>query len=199
MFPSHDPNQQLLPRSTLLALEGDVDRHPLWSILSPFQKILLWIAFNFSGERAFKQKQLWIYGPPSVGKTTLCNTLCKYYNPYIIPLSTNGYWNGYIDNHFDFAFGDDCYSNYSITEWNRFVQGGRTVLNPKLGVPVTKTQNLPVIITSNLAIDAIYTRAPPVAVNALRIRFIEIEVKEFIDFSSVLDIYATKRNADLDS
>jgi len=146
-------------------------------------KLSAWINKNFQEERVHKQKQLYLYGPPNVGKTTLINELAKYFKPYQIPTDSSYY--GGFDNSIQFAFIDEWAGQKELHFMNSFLEGTRMSLNIKYDDPFVKTKNIPVIICSNIPPEQSYHKlweneTTKVRVQAFLERLEIIEAKEDI-------------------
>jgi len=85
--------------------------------------IVDWLAGNLFKERAFKQKQLWIYGPPNTLKTSLLIALMKFCRAYMVPMEED-FYDSYEDDAYDIIVFDEYKSHKTIQFLNRYIQGG---------------------------------------------------------------------------
>lgn len=137
-------------------------------------KLNQWLAKNvLCDDRPFKQEQLYLHGPPNVGKTSLVNTLSQFLSVYFVP-NDEDFYDGFIDGKYDLAVIDEFKAQKKITWMNTFLQGGPTPLRQK-GSQYLKLQNIPVIILSNHSLDEAYNHSSGVALEALHSRLMEIE------------------------
>jgi len=116
--------------------------------------IAQWINTNFDTQRRHKQKQLYLWGPPNIGKTSLVMELLKYFKGYQIPTETS-FYNGF-DDSYEFAWIDEFAGHKELHFMNSFLEGAPMQLNIKGMDPVTKTKNIPVIILSNIPPEQAY-------------------------------------------
>lgn len=150
------------------------------------QLIWEWLNANIKKPREFKQKQLYIYGPPNLGKTSLILYLEKYLSVYQIPTDED-FYDFYNDEDYDLAIIDEFKGNKKIQWLNQWLQGSTMPLRKK-GSQAMKTKNIPVIILSNFTLEECY---PKVAehnmdrLNLLRIRLEEVHVNSFIEVPSL--------------
>lgn len=152
--------------------------------LSPAEALVLdWLRSNVQvpyQERPFKQQQLWIAGPPGVGKTTLINNLEPFLAIYLPPQQEK-WFTGYSDNY-DLVVLDEFHGSAHVTPQflNMFVQGGHISVAQKSGLPMPKKKNLPVMVLSNFTISGAFPKAPPILLAALRARFLEVWTDDFL-------------------
>ncbi|AXH76674.1 MAG: Rep catalytic domain protein [Cressdnaviricota sp.] len=126
--------------------------------LSPMEKdILKWIISNLYLKRKFKQQQLWLYGPPSTGKTSLLDLLNRYFHVYTSPDED---WDcNYKNETYDLIRFDDFSAGRTIGYFKRLTQGGNMALRRKGLCSYIKTDNPAVIVTSNPHPADIYCNA----------------------------------------
>ncbi len=151
---------------------------------TPHQLIVDWLNENVSQTRDFKQKQLFVYGPPDKGKTSLIMELEKSLNIYHMSQFEDWY-DSFFNGRYDLVVLDEFRGGKSIQFLNMWMQGGVFCIKKK-GSQYVKRDNLPMIILSNLSLDDCYAKALErysVCLDALRARLLEIEVNEFIDIS----------------
>lgn len=114
------------------------------------QEIASWLNLNLRNQRAHRQKQLWICAPPGMGKTSLIMMLEKAYDlsVYYWP-KEEVWWDAYSDGAYDLIVLDEFHSQKTITQLNPILSGDPTPLSRRCSAPLTKRDNLPVIILSN--------------------------------------------------
>lgn len=110
-------------------------------------RIATWLNQNIRTTREFKQPQLWIFGPPNTGKTTLLNGLRQRLNIFDVPIDED-FYDEFYDNMYDLAVIDEFKGQKKIQWLNRFLDGSHMTIRVK-GSQRLKTQNIPVIICSN--------------------------------------------------
>lgn len=142
--------------------------------LAPCQRRLNdWLEKNLQSDREFKQKQLYLWGPPGIGKTTLALELAEYFMIYYPPMDED-FYDSYADETTDLVILDEFKAQKRITFLNQFLQGAPMTLRRK-GSQVMKRKNVPVMIFSNFSLEQCYTHAPQVAIDALKERLEIIE------------------------
>lgn len=114
------------------------------------QEIASWLNLNLRNPRAHRQKQLWICAPPGMGKTSLIMMLEKAYglSVYYWP-KEEVWWDAYSDGAYDVIVLDEFHSQKTITQLNPILSGDPVPLSRRCSAPLTKRDNLPVIILSN--------------------------------------------------
>lgn len=131
-----------------------------------------WLSDNLQTDRSFKQKQLFLYGPPGIGKSSLALKLSEYFLTYYPPMDEE-FYDGYHDGC-DLIIFDEFKAQKRITFLNQFLQGAPMTLRIK-GAQVMKRKNHPVMIFSNFSLEQCYTHAPQVAIDSLKERLEVIE------------------------
>lgn len=127
-------------------------------------EIASWLKANLREKRAHRQKQLWICAPPGMGKTSLIMMieaafdLSVYYWP-----KEEVWWDAYSDGAYDLIVLDEFHSQKTITQLNPILSGDPTPLSRRCSAPLTKRDNLPVIIMSNYSPEECFSK---VAANA---------------------------------
>lgn len=144
--------------------------------------IVDWLAGNLFKERPFKEKQLWIYGPPNTLKTSLLIALMKFCRAYMVPMEEE-FYDSYEDDAYDVIVFDEYKSHKTIQFLNRFIQGGLPMSLRVKGGQINKRKNLPVIFCSNYAIADCYKSE--IGVSALKERINEVFVPEPIDLDAI--------------
>lgn len=136
--------------------------------------------------RPFKQEQLYIYGPPGMGKTSLVDVLSQYCSIYHVPIDEE-FYDDYNDDY-DLAIIDEFKGQKTIQWLNLFLAGGTMNMRRKGVKPFLKHKNIPVIILSNFSVDEVYHKVAEIRRNSLKCRLFEVQVEEFIDvnFSKLL-------------
>lgn len=166
-------NKSLKKRKTWLPLNK-----PL-GIGSDHATIIDWINNNLHKERQFKQKQLYIWGEPNMGKTTMIRYIEQFSKVYYIP--KEDFYDLYNDDY-DLAVMDEFCGNKSITFWNEWLQGSTMPLRIK-GSQGIKRKNIPTIILSNLPLEDCYSNANPMRLEAMKERLTIVQILTFIDLN----------------
>ena len=141
--------------------------------------IFSWLNKNFLEPRTHKQPQLWLWGPPGVGKTPICMEMEKYFRPFHLN-KTSKFYDGYSDDTCDFVVIDEYKAQKCITELNQFLEGVTMNLEIK-GAFVVKTKssgNKPVIILSNFSPRECYKNTTEAAIAPLLARITEVYIPE---------------------
>jgi len=157
------------------------------------QPVKDWYELNlFEENRKFKQTQLWLWGPPSVGKTTFVRHLDRLCRLVLAPTSED-YWCHYTDEC-DLVVFDEFKGQKTISFMNSFVQGWKCPLKRKTIGSYMKQKNVPVIVLSNHSIQDCYRAAVelnPRAVESLEARFLEVYWPLYCDLRPILDYHTT--------
>lgn len=134
--------------------------------LSPYDTatstaISQWMTMNLRKKRAFKQSQLWIHGPPSIGKTSTILWMEKEFNLsiYWMP-AMESFYDEYADDAYDLVVLDEFKGTKSIQELNLWLQGSPMSVRVKGGQRM-KRQNLPIVILSNFSPAEAYSKCSP--------------------------------------
>lgn len=147
-------------------------------------EIIDWLECNLPPAiRPMKQKQLWIWGPTSMGKTTLRETLSLYFKPYNVCIEEGKWWSGFEEDA-QIAFFEEFNGYKSITQLKCFLDGS-TMSIPIKGeqIPLIKKKNLPCIIMSNEHPDDVFSQnliKHPGSLDPLYERLTIVEAKHFI-------------------
>ncbi len=129
---------------------------PLDRLSGPSILIARWLNDNLGKPRAFKQPQLYIYGPVGCGKTHLMNQLDKLISMYQIP-SSEDWDDGYEDGVFSLAYLDEFKRTKTRSYILQWLQGSPMTLKKKGLPPYVKKQNIPTIFLSNFSLLDLYS------------------------------------------
>ena len=132
------------------------------------EELVDWLNTNIGvKDRPFKQRQLWLCGPPGIGKTTFVMWLEKYCRTYFVPLEES-FYDEYFDERVDLCVFDEYKAHKTITFMNSFLQGMCPIR--KKGTQYMKRSNPPCIITSNFSPEECYKKSDDMSLRALRER-----------------------------
>ena len=135
-------------------------------------------------QRQFRAKQLWIHGPPMMGKSLLISKLSEFFRVYVIP--NEDFYDTWYDFQYDVAVYDEFYKQKSVQFFNRWLDGQIMQIRKK-GSQSMKFHRVPTIICSNFAPqDAFASRLSQVEREALLSRLIVVEASAFIDIDFVV-------------
>jgi hypothetical protein len=133
--------------------------------------------------RAFKQKQLYITGPPNHNKTSFCMFLDKRLRIYWC--SHDDYFDGYDDDKFDLIVMDEfILKDRQQNRVNSFIDGSPANLVVRYG-NILKKKNLPVILLSNYTVDLQYGRKETQKAQ-MEARVHEVILLEPIDLNNII-------------
>ncbi len=130
-----------------------------------------WLRDNIKVDRPFKAKQLYLWGPPGIGKTSMVLDLMKYLSVFMVPMDEEFY--DFYSDELELCVLDEFKAHKRITWLNAFLQGGPMPLRIK-GGQLMKLKNLPTIILSNYSLEECYNHSTPLALSSLRERLCEI-------------------------
>lgn len=149
---------------------------------TPCQKVVEWLEKNLNQPRRFKQKQLYIHGPPNTGKTTLLEKLRHHYRVFEMPADDKRF-NDWEDGAYDIAVMDEFKGQLPITFLNKFLDGQTMKLAALYSVGIQKKQNIPMIICSNFTVENAYHNSSHEALHPLQIRLeiVELEPEHILD------------------
>lgn len=138
-----------------------------------------WLNENIKQRRKFKGKQLYVWGPPNTGKTTMVNQLNKRLSVYFVPRDED-FYDGYRDAAYDLAVLDE-FTHTKTMQWlNQFLDGQTMTLRIK-GGQVVKKDNIPVIILSNYPPEVNYSKLfDSGKLTPLLERLLVVEVSSFV-------------------
>jgi len=153
---------------------------PIRSDLSPQDsRILTWLGMNLHcpTPRPIRSKQLFIHGPPMMGKTTLFQLLCRRFRTYF-PRTDGSYFDGLTNDH-ELIIFDDFRCNVRLGVMNMLLDG-QIMRLPCRYRDFEKTVNIPVIVATNMVPDCCYSNVDRLSQDAFLSRFKIVEVTEFI-------------------
>jgi len=145
-------------------------------------RIVGWLNQNLPpATREHKQKQLWLHGPPNVGKSRLQSQISKYLNALIVA-NESQWWSG-MNQHKEIIFFDEFTGYKCLTDMKRLLDGSEFPMPIKGELPFIKleSQNIPIIICSNSSPEQVYHNVKeerPIEFNGLMERILVIEVTQ---------------------
>jgi len=159
----------------------------LTGMSSQNKRIALWLNNNLFKQRVFKQKQLYIYGPRNMGKSSLIIALKNYAMVYSMP-ALEAFYDLYNEDFHDLIVLDEFRAQKTIQELNSWLDGSEMPLRKK-GSQGLKKKNLPMIILSNYSLEECYSKTSEKEresgntdrLDTLRCRLDIVEVGEFIN------------------
>lgn len=158
-----------------------LDRLTFCVSMSP-ERILIaeWITKNLSHPpptgRDFRTKQLFVWGPTEIGKTSMCLHLSKFFKVYWAAYSGE-FLDGYSDE-FELVVFDEFRGQKTITWLNVFLQGSPVVINIKHGF-VMKKKNIPCIFLSNLPPHQVYKNVEESLLEAFISRLLIVNLHQY--------------------
>lgn len=157
-----------IPEGDIMDMDSEADK-----------EISTWLNLNIRKPRDLRQEQLYIYGPPQMGKTSLIEHLSKYLNIYHVPRDED-FYDGYEDGVYDLCVMDEFKHSKTMQWLNAFLDGQVVTLRQK-GKQLVKKDRLPVIVLSNYTLEQNYKKLFELGhLGPLVTRFKVVEVKEFI-------------------
>jgi hypothetical protein len=124
------------------------------------ERLVLWMNQNIlmpaRKNRQIRTKQLYLHGPPGIGKTRMIGLLRNYVRIYDIPKDEE-FYDEYEDELFDVAVLDEFKGQKKIQWLNSWLDGSPLTIRKK-GRQGTKEYNIPTIILSNYSLTQIYCK-----------------------------------------
>ena len=156
-------------------------------VCSVTRQLVEWCSLNIHCKRRFKQKQLYLHGPPNTLKTKFLRILTKYCSTYEFP-ATEDYFDLYPDPEPQLCCIDEFkQSPITIQTWNQLLQGStptRPLTLKQKGKQGLKKSNPPCIIISNFTLEEVFKGAlskNPQALQPLIPRLLIVEVTQPLD------------------
>jgi len=147
-------NTQEVPTSVLIRVHQDIPT-------SAGIQLTTWMNLNLvlgkTTGRSPRQKQLWLCGPPGIGKTRIRAHLATYLRIYIVP-NDEDFYDDWEDNLYDLAVFDEFKGQKTIQWMNSWLDGQPKPLRKK-GSQYTKHQNVATVILSNFTPQQCYHKA----------------------------------------
>jgi len=157
----------------------EVSEADLLNLSETDKQIALWLSVNVRKPRQFRQKQLYVHGPPMTGKSSLVQDLAQFLRVYIAPWNED-YYDGYDDDEYDLIVFDEFTHQKTMQHMNMWLDGSTFVLKVK-GSQAVKAKNLPVMVLSNYSLEQNYKKLYEAnMLLPLMSRFEIVEVKTFI-------------------
>lgn len=159
---------------------------------SQTKQVCEWLENNlWPNKRQPRQKQLYIYGPTAIGKTTILSRLQDSFATYLVAEEANAaFWTDFHDN-FELAIFDEFNGCKTIHQMNAFVEGNRVKLAGKGIGGVVKKRNIPIIVCSNKSPQEVYhnvAEKSPATMKAFMDRFVIVDCNNFEEGKDFLDI-----------
>lgn len=136
-------------------------------------QVLSWLMANLYC-RQFKQRQLYLWGPPNYGKTSMIRCLEKVMMIYRAPMDEN-FFDAYDEETHQLVVFDEFKGQHPLTFMNLFLQGDSMTLRKK-GSQYLKKLNLPVIILSNYSPREAYSKVDDFKLDTFLVRLEVIEL-----------------------
>lgn len=164
-----DAGQALLQKRKLEDFEGyckrirSVDSLLVWKpptytgTVPELLQLTDWLTRNILVKRKFRQEQLYIWGPPAIGKTTFIMQLSRFLRIYNIPTDED-YYDDWEDGSYDLAVMDEFKGHKTVQWLNRWLDGSMMPIKKK-GAQYLKRTNVPTIILSNYSPEECYHNA----------------------------------------
>lgn len=156
-----------------------------WADLTPGQltltskRIFEWLMKNlFVKDRPLRSSQLFLFGPPHLGKTTLAQILATALRTYF-PCHGEKYWDGYVDGCTELIVIDQFKGGVMPLGQLLMLLDGQVMTLPARYRQITKTVNTPIIIISNYSPEYCYVNVRDLEVDAFIDRLEVVEVTQF--------------------
>lgn len=167
------------PKKTFMYAAATAPEDPA-SSASYNATIVEWLNKNIGKVRSFRQKQLYVYGPPHSAKTTgIVHQLEQCCRIYHAPYDAE-WFDTYDDDSYDLIVFDDYKSQYKIQLLNQILDGSTKPMPRRGRAPFLKKKNLPCIFISNWTLEQNYSMADADRLAPLLDRLQIVEVKPFV-------------------
>lgn len=180
------PGFALQHRAKILPFEADVAKLQAADALLPWQGLVEpvgrqffpheqavadWLEANVKAPlpRPIKTPQLYVWGPPNAGKSSMVQRLSQHLRIYYMPKGES-FYDFYDDRDFDLIVFDEFKAQKTITEMNSWLSGEPIALRIKGGQRM-KRKNLPVLILSNYSPAQAYSNSSEMALAIFMTRF----------------------------
>lgn len=143
-----------------------------------FLEVLAWFNDNVGSTvpRKIKTPQLWLWGPPNVGKTSLLEFVATRARVYLAP--SEDFFDSYDDASYDLALFDEFSPKcYNLGNLRKFFDGQKMCLRRK-GGQIAKNKNLPCVVLSNFSIDKAFGAL--VDKQSFHARFLEVNIQDLM-------------------
>jgi len=149
-----------------------------------------WLVGNIGLKRKFKQKQLYLHGPPDYGKTSLIQALSRFGPVYFAPTDEH-FFDEFNDSLHRFVVFDEFKGNHPVTFMNQFLEMGVMTVRKK-GSQALRTKNIPVIICSNYSPSLAYGKMSPQSLVGFltRLEVVELTVPLFPVIDAIMECHA---------
>jgi len=169
---------KILQLQTWLATNKTVPLDPWLELPLPLAQpelaITEWLNTNIKKKRAPRQEHLMLIGPTKTGKTHLVNQLRNYLRVYDCPVQ-GPFFAPWTDNMYDLIVMEELHAGWTVSDLLRFLDGSPTILKIHGGL-CKKTQNVPVIITTNQPFSRSYKNITDASLEALESRVLMVEI-----------------------
>lgn len=158
-----------------------------WKELDPSQfdltsaenQISTWLNANIKKKRPPRTPHLMLVGPTQTGKTWLVNTLRNYLRVYDCPVQ-GPFFAPWEDGKYDLIVMEELHAGWTVSDLLRFLDGSPTMLKVHGGLN-KKTDNVPIIITTNQLFHQSYKNISAQSLEALITRVQICELVSRID------------------
>jgi len=157
-------------------------------------RLTTWLTLNVLPEvitqRKPRQKQLYLHGPPGIGKSRMISQLTQFLRIYSMPRDEE-FYDAYDDDSYDLAVLDEFKHSKTIQWLNGWLDGNPMPIRKK-GSQGIKKKNLPTIIISNFSLQQNYRGAIEKNSNAIdsladRLEIIEVTQEFELNFIEIND------------
>lgn len=114
-----------------------------------------WLIENIKKPRQLRQKQLYLWGPPGIGKTHLVTQLDYLLSIMYVARDDGEFMDFYEDGMYDLIVMDEFSNKKTMQFMNQILDGQKCTLKKK-GAQIVKSDNLPVIVISNYPLEKNY-------------------------------------------
>lgn len=161
-----------------------------YELNSPAQQIALWLNTNINAVRPARTRHLMVIGPKRMGKSYLVRCLKNFLKVYLCP-SKGPFYPPWEDGKYGLIHMEELHAGWPLSDLLLFLDGSELHLKVHGGFN-RKTQNVPIIITTNQDFRTSYRNTSDVVLEALEDRVTVVRLDGPLDvFPGLNPIFET--------
>lgn len=161
-----------------------------YELNSPAFEIALWLNTNIHARRPARTRHLMIIGPKRMGKSYLVRSLKNFLKVYICPVK-GPYYSPWEDGKYGLIHMEELHAGWQCSDLLHFLDGSEILLKVH-GSFNRKTDNVPIIITTNQDFRTSYKNISDTLIEALEDRVTVVRITDPLDvFPGLVPIFDT--------